>query len=110
MSREIELLTEIRDLLEVIAEPQLAKRDKARRAALRGAVGSSPKKAKAALLMDGSRAQIAIAREAGLDKSDLSKFVKALVAAGVMAASERNPKLNVKVPPNFFEAKDGADE
>jgi hypothetical protein len=55
MSREIELLIEIRDLLQVMAEPALAKRDAKLRSSLRTAVGSSGKKAKAALLMDGSR-------------------------------------------------------
>ena len=41
MSREIELLTEIRDLLQVMAEPNLAKRDAKMRVALRDVVGSS---------------------------------------------------------------------
>jgi hypothetical protein len=53
MSRELELLTEIRDLLQVVAEPALAKRDAKFRSVLRSVVGSSGKKVKAVLLMDG---------------------------------------------------------
>lgn len=58
MSREIELLTEIRDLLQVMAEPALAKRDARLRSDLCSVVGGG-KKAKAVLLMDGSRTQAA---------------------------------------------------
>jgi hypothetical protein len=109
MSREIELLTEIRDLLQVMAEPALAKRDAKLRSLLRTIVGGSSKKAKAVQLMDGSRSQSAIAKESGLDSSDLSKMVKALAPAQLIALEEKNPRLLVKVPPRFFD-RDDADE
>ena len=109
MSREVELLTEIRDLLQVMAEPALAKRDAKLRSSLRSIVGSGQKKVKAALLMDGSRSRSAIVKESGIDQGDLSRLVKALAAARLISADERQPRLLVKVPLTFFHGGD-ADE
>ena|SRR3982751_2761367 len=109
MSQEIELLTEIRDLLQVMAEPSLAKRDAKLRASLRSLVGGSGKKAKAALMMDGSRSQAAIVKESGIDQGNLSRLVKGLAAAQLISSDEKHPKLLVKVPPTFFDG-DKADE
>src|SRR5688500_16148971 len=103
MSKEIELLTEIRDLVQVMAEPALAKHHEKLRDALRAAVGRNKKKASAVLLMDGSKSQAAIAKETGVDKSDLSKLVKALKAESLIATDEGHPKLRIKVLPNFFD-------
>ena len=108
MSREIELLTEIRDLLQVMAEPALAKRDAKLRDSLRSLAGSG-NKAKAVLLMDGSRSQAAIVKESGIDQGSLSRLVKALAAAHLIPSDEKHPRLLVKVPPNFFD-RDEADE
>jgi hypothetical protein len=105
MSREIELLTEIRDLLQVIAEPMLAKRDARLRSTLRSVAGSG-KKAKAALLMDGSRSQTAIVKESGIDQGNLSRLVKTLAAAHLISADEKHPRLLVKVLPTFFDGDD----
>lgn len=109
MSQEIELLTEIRDLLQVIAEPEIAKRDQKRRSSLRAVVGAGAKKAKAALLMDGSRLQSAIVKESGMDTGNLSRLVKALAAAELIAKDQKYPKLLLKVPANFFN-QDGSDD
>jgi DNA-binding MarR family transcriptional regulator len=106
MSREIELLTEIRDLLQVIAEPALAARDAKSRSSLHTVVGTSAKKAKAALLMDGTRSQSAIVKESGMDQGNLSRLVKALAAAQLIFADERHPKLVVSVPSTFFDGDD----
>jgi len=103
MSQEIELLTEIRDLLQVIAEPALAQRDAKMRSSLRAVVGSSSKRAKAAMLMDGARPQSAIAKEAGMDAGNLSRLVKALASAQLISADEKQPRLRLKVPATFFE-------
>jgi DNA-binding MarR family transcriptional regulator len=103
MSREIELLTEIRDLLQIMAEPALEKRDAKLRSSLRTTVGSSGKKAKAALLMDGTRSQSAIAKQSGMDKGNLSRLVKAFAAGQLISADERSPKLLLKVPSSFFD-------
>jgi DNA-binding MarR family transcriptional regulator len=110
MSKEIELLTEIRDLVQVMAEPALAKHYEKLREALRGVVGKSKKKASAALLMDGSISQAAIVKETGIDQSDLSKLVKALKAESLIATDEGHPKLRIKVLPNFFDHGGKSDE
>ncbi|MBI1814170.1 MAG: hypothetical protein HYR72_04280 [Deltaproteobacteria bacterium] len=109
MSRDIELLSEIRDLLQVMAEPALAQRDVKLRSSLRTVVGRSAKKARAVRLMDGSRAQSAIVKESGIDQGGLSRLVKALATAQLISADEKHPKLVVKVPSNFFD-RDDADE
>jgi hypothetical protein len=110
MSKEIELLTEIRDLLRVAAEPIMAKRDAKARAALRAIVGKSQKKANSVLRMDGSKAQSEIIREAGIDQGDLSRLVKALGKASLIASDEKHPKLTISIPPNFFEDQEPSDE
>lgn len=81
MSREIELLTEIRDLLQVMAEPALAKRDANFRSSLRTVVGRSGGKAKAVQLMDGSRSQSEIVKEGAIDAGNLSRLVNSLAEA-----------------------------
>jgi len=57
MNEQTELLREMRNILLVIAEPALAQRDEKLRATLRGIVGKSKPRAKAVLLMDGTRSQ-----------------------------------------------------
>jgi hypothetical protein len=106
MSRETELLTEIRDLLAVIAEPALAARDTKLRSSLRAIVGSGSKKAKAALLFDGTRSRAEIAKESGIDPSDLTKLIKALGAAQLVSAEDKHPKLYLRIPPTFFDGSD----
>lgn len=103
MSRELELLSEIRDLLQIIAEPTLAKRDEATRSSLRAIVGGSEKKARAVLLMDGSRTQSAIVKESKIDQGNLSRFVKRLAAAELITDDPKQPKLAIPIPPNFFD-------
>ncbi len=109
MSHEVLLLTEIRDLLQVIAEPELAKRDAKMRASLRSVVGDSAKKAKAVQLMDGTRSQAGIVKESGMDQGNLSRLMKALANANLITSEEKNPKLLVKVPSRFFDG-DSTDE
>lgn len=109
MSREIELLTEIRDLLQVMAEPLLAKRDHKLRAALRKVVGSGKQKQGAVALMDGTRTQATIVKEAGIDGGNLSRLVKALAAKALIASDEKRPELLGKIPPSFFDG-DGAND
>lgn len=107
MSQEIELLTEIRDLLQVMAEPALAKRDAKLRSALRTVIGGSGRKAKAVQLMNGSRSQSEIVREAGIDSGNLSRLVNGLAAAQLISANKKHPSLSVKVPLTFFDGHDG---
>jgi hypothetical protein len=109
MSRDVELLCEIRDLLQVIAEPALAKRDAKLRSSLRTVVGASLKKAKAVQLMDGSRTQSVIVKEVAIDAGNLSRLVKDLAAARLISADQKHPKLQVTVPSSFFN-QDASDE
>jgi len=109
MSQKIELLAEIRDLLQVIAEPALAKRDAKLRSSLRAVVGSSRKKAKAVMMMDGTRSQAALVKHSGMDKGNLSRLVKELAAVQLISADEKHPRIMAKVPSTFFDGDD-ADE
>jgi hypothetical protein len=104
MGEDTELLREIRDLLLVIAEPDLAKRDEKRREALRSIVGKSKAKAKAVFLMDGSHTQSTIKSETGIDAGELSRCVKALREASLIEKDEKNPKLVIRIQSNFFDA------
>jgi hypothetical protein len=107
---QTQLFREMRDLLRVIAEPALAQRDQKRRAAILELVGRSEKKAKAILLMDGSRNQKTICTDSGLNQGDLSRLEKALRAKELIVPDEKRPTLAISLPPNFFEgaaAKNG---
>jgi len=103
MSREIELLLEIRDLLQIIAEPTLAKRDAKLRSSLRVLVGSSEKRAKAVFLMDGTRSQADLVKATGSDQGNLSRFIKSLAESKLISSDQKKPKVLVTVPPNFFD-------
>jgi hypothetical protein len=106
MNEQTELLREMRDLLLVMAEPALAQRDERYRTTLREIVGKSKFRAKAVLLMDGTRSQVKIKNESGIDAGDLSRSVKSLRAASLLSKDE-NPKLVIAIPPNFFEQAGG---
>ena len=100
----LQVLTEMRDLLRLMAEPAIAERDKRLREALRGIAGSATgKKAKAILLMDGSRKQASIVHECGINQGDLSNLVKKLKAAELLTGDPKQPQLSISIPSNFFE-------
>jgi hypothetical protein len=103
LNEQIDSLRELRDLLRVIAEPALAKRDEKLRTSLRDVVGKSKLATKAVLVMDGARSQSAICKEAGIDQGNLSKLVKSLRAQALLASDDKHPKLMIAIPPNFFE-------
>jgi hypothetical protein len=71
----LQAVSEIRDLVRLLAEPAIAARDQELRSELRRIVGRSATKAKAVLLMDGSRTQRAIHRESALNEGHLSTLV-----------------------------------
>jgi hypothetical protein len=110
MDEQIQLLREMRDLLRVIAEPQLAARDKRLRGALLEVVGQSARRAKAVLLMDGTRSQAELSRESKMDHGGLSRLVKALRAKDLTKGDEKHPELALSVPPNFFDNPEMQDE
>ena len=69
----LHVLAEMRDLLRLIAEPAIAQRDKKLRESLRDIAGSAAgMKAKAILLMDGTRTQKMITNECGIVAHPLS--------------------------------------
>jgi hypothetical protein len=104
MNEQTELLREMRDLLLVMAEPALAKRDERLRESLANIVGKSDPRANAIFLMDGSKGQTAIAKETGIDAGNMSRFIKALREASLISKDEKqNPKLVIVVPRDFFE-------
>ena len=108
MSEEIELLRKIHDLLLLIAEPQLAERDRARRDTLQNACGKSKKKRAAIFLMDGSRTQTQIATAGNINAGQLSNFMKQLRDDELLDKTSDNPKLAVSIPADFFERSENA--
>lgn len=107
----LRVLTEMRDLLRLLAEPAIAQRDKKLREALRTIAGSATgKKASAILLMDGKRHQAAIINECGINQGDLSVLVKKLKAAELLKGDPKQPELAISIPQNFFEQQEGSDE
>jgi hypothetical protein len=102
MSEETELLREIRDLLLLLAEPAIAKRDESHRAALRELVGRSRAKANAVAAMDGSRSRQVICKESGIDQGDLSRLIKVMRERKLIVDGDM-PKLAISLPPAFFE-------
>ena len=106
MDENTELLREMRDLLRVIAEPVMAKRDAKLRAALSDIVGRGKAKSRAVLLMDGSRSQARICKESGIDQGLLSRLVKSLRTQALIAGDGKQPKLVIPVPSDFFESSE----
>jgi hypothetical protein len=96
-------IREIRDLLELIAEPAISARDQKARDELRRIVGNSAAKAKAVVLMDGSRTQRAIHRETGINTGQLSTLVKQLKASRLLSGNAKEPTLALSIATNFFE-------
>jgi hypothetical protein len=104
------ILTEMRDLLRLMAEPAIAQRDKKLREALRGIIGSSAgKKAKATAVMDGTRTQVMITKECGIHKGVLSRLVKELKEADLLRGDIKQPRLAISIPSNFFEQGEQAE-
>jgi DNA-binding transcriptional ArsR family regulator len=103
------VLEEMRDLLRLLAEPAIAARDKKLREELRGIAGSATgKKAKAVLLMDGTRTQANIVENCGISKGNLSGLVKELRAAELLKGDPKQPQLVIPIPSNFFEQAEGS--
>ena len=94
---------EIRDLIRLMAEPAIAERDRKHRDELKRIVGKSAAKAKAALLMDGNRAQGTIHKESGMNQGNLSTLVKQLNDAKLLSGDVKKPKLTISIPATFFD-------
>jgi hypothetical protein len=98
MSDDTELLREIRDLLRLIAEPELAKRDALPRGLLYQLLGKSKQKAEAVTLMDGKRSQADIQKGCGIDHGNLSRLVKALREKELIGPDDKLPMLVFPIP------------
>lgn len=94
----VSAVKEIRDLLRVMGEPAMAEHDKKARADLRRIVGTSPKKAKAVYLMDGTKNQAAIEKETGINKGALSVLVKLLREGKLLSGDKKEPSLGSRYP------------
>ena len=93
---------EIKELLKLIAEPQLAQRDEKNRSLLRATVGKSLWKQKVIPHLDGTKTQTDIRNVVKVDRSDLAKFIRALRATDLLVGSEK-PHLNIDIPATFFQ-------
>lgn len=98
-------ISEIRDLLRLIAEPQIAARDKKYRDELIRIVGASAHKRKAVLAMNGIRSQSEIRKLTGMDPGNLSTFVKQLNKSKLLAEDSKEPKFVFPIPENLFDQK-----
>ena len=98
-------VNEIRDLIRLMAEPQIAARDKRLRAELVRIVGRSIPKQKSVLFMDGNHKQSAIVQKSGVNQGHLSTLVKELNKSQLLAGDLKQPKLVISIPSNFFEGK-----
>jgi hypothetical protein len=110
MSKDTELLVEIRDLLQVLAEPLLEKRHKKFRDGIRAVVGKKKSAKVAVLMMDGTRTQAAIAKESSMDASQLNRLVKELEKGAFCLMEGKHPKLATKLPADFFDENGDSDE
>jgi hypothetical protein len=107
MEEQTELLRKILEVVTLIAEPQIAQRDQKLRAALSEVVGKGQLKAKAAVLMDGTRAQSVICKESGIDAGALSRLTKALREKSLLGSDDKLPKLVIPLPPGFWTELEG---
>jgi CRP-like cAMP-binding protein len=100
----LDAITEIRDLLRLIAEPQIAARDTKLRDELRRIVGRSMPKQKSIFLMDGTRTQADIAKQSGIGSGHMSELVKELRRVELVSCEVKTPALTISIPTNFFDA------
>lgn len=102
--QQTELLREMVDLLRLLAEPQLAERDRKWRDELRKIAGKGDKNISAVKLMNGTRSQSTIAKEIPMDVGQLSKLVKSLRGADLLT-SNINPEVVIPVTDTIFQEK-----
>jgi hypothetical protein len=108
-SELLKAVSEIRDLVRLMAEPAIAARDQKFQNQLTQLVGNSKRKASSILLMDGSRTQTEIRNETAINQGHLSTLVKRLSERKLLSGDGKRPKLAISIPANFFEG-DATDE
>ena len=99
------VVSEIRELIRLMAEPAIAERDRKLRSELRRIVGGSTLKANSVLLMDGSRPQKDIRRETKINQGDLSTLVKRLRESKLVEGDGKQPLVIISIPANCFESE-----
>ena len=98
----LEAISEIRDLIRLMAEPQIAARDQKLRDELIRIVGKSESKAKVVLLMNGNNTQAMIHSQTGFHRGNLSTLIKELGKHKLIIGDSKQPKLAITVPSDFF--------
>ena len=101
--RILAAICEMRDLIRLMAEPQIAARDQKLRDELIRIVGKSVPKQKSVLLMDGNHTQAAIRQKTNVNQGHLSTLVKQLSTGKLLVGDGKQPKLAISIPSNFFE-------
>jgi hypothetical protein len=96
-------ICEMRDLIRLMAEPQIAARDKKMRDELIRIVGNSAPKAKSVLLMDGKHTQMEIHKKTGMNLGNLSTLTKQLAKSQLLVGDGKQPKLAISIQSDFFE-------
>ena len=96
-------VNEIRELIRLMAEPQIAARDQKLREELKRIVGRSVPKQKSVFLMDGNHTQATIRQKSGMNQGHLSTLVKQLGQGKLLVGDPKLPKLAISIPSNFFE-------
>src|SRR5262249_1639881 len=99
----LQVVSEIRELVRLMAEPAIAERDRKLRAELRRIVGSSEANSGAVILMDGTRSQKEIHEATGINRGNLSTLVKRLGDVGLVKGDSKQPQLVISIPANFFD-------
>lgn len=99
----VSALREIREFVQLLAEPAIAARDAKLRSQLRQIVGRSAPRGKSVLLMNGGRSQSEIRAATGIHKGELSTLVKKLGEAQLLNGDPKLPLLRISIPSNFFD-------
>lgn len=100
------LVRKIHGLLELLAEDKVAQRDAKQRECLRQLVGTSLKKQKSVLLMDGTRTQAAIRKTTEVHQGHLSTMVGKMYKARLLVGDPKMPELAISIPANFFDSNE----
>jgi phosphoenolpyruvate-protein kinase (PTS system EI component) len=101
-SEVIELLRDIKSLLEVLAEPKLQEREKSARDILRRIAGRSEPKRAALLLMNGQLTRQEIIKSTQIDPAEMTRLTKAVLAEGLLTEKAGKPAVLVRSLNSLF--------
>jgi hypothetical protein len=106
----LKAICEMRDLIRLMAEPQIAARDQKLRDKLIQIVGNGKSKQKAVFEMDGNHTQMEIHKQTGMNLGNLSTLVKKLSEGQLLSGDLKKPKLTIPIPSNLFDQTGGLHE